>query len=141
MNNGTMFLQARRRGRVSKFTAPTMRRFLRCVARGMPVTLASSAAGVSHSSIAKWRTEYPRFDRVVVRAIARGVDARLKRIVEATSTDWGAAAWLLEHCQPQHFGKTRLEVSGTDGAPLIAGVTLFLPRKEGATIEIGRAHV
>src|ERR1035441_4270306 len=99
MNNGTMFLQARRRGRVSKFTAPTMRRFLRCV--------------------------------------ARGVDARLKRIVEATSTDWRAAAWLLEHCQPQHFGKTRLEVSGTDGAPLIAGVTLFLPRKEGATIEAG----
>jgi hypothetical protein len=64
------------------------------------------------------------------RSIARGADARLKKIeAAADAKDWRASAWLLEHCMPEHFAKNRLEISGVDGGPVAGCVAILLPPK------------
>ncbi|HXE41971.1 MAG TPA: hypothetical protein VN516_03015 [Candidatus Baltobacteraceae bacterium] len=47
------------------------------------------------------------------------------------SGEWRAAAWLLEHCNPEKFARNRIEVTGADGSPIAAGmIQIYLPRKE-----------
>ena len=95
------------------------------------MTLAAHAAGVTAMSLRTYRLKYPKFDTQVQEAIARGVEKRLKKIEHASDAgDWRAAAWLLEHCQPEHFARNRIEVTGGDGAPLAIGVGIYLPAKE-----------
>jgi hypothetical protein len=96
----------------------------------MPFNFACSVAGIAISVFHDWRNQDPAFKEDIEAAIARGVDSRLKTIEESAAGDWRAAAWLLEHCQPQHFAKNRLEITGADGAPLSAGIQLYLPRKD-----------
>lgn len=98
------------KGRPSKLTPQTRRRILRCIRRGMPFSLAASAAGVALSSLHKWRGQHS-FGDAVQKAIGQGADARLKKIEDASDAgDWRASAWLLEHCQPEFFAKTRIQV-------------------------------
>jgi len=118
-------LPARRRpgGRPTKFTAQTRKRILRCIRRGMPLTLAASAAGVSYSSLCNFRARSKSFEMSLASAIAKGVNANLEVIEQATrSQDQAvrlrAACWFLEHTQPQHFARNRLELTGADGQPL-----------------------
>jgi hypothetical protein len=126
----------KRGGRPSKFTPPTLKRILGCARRGLPLTLCAQAVGVSTQALINYRKANPKFEEALQRAISRGVDARLKKIERASENgDWRAAAWMLEHCQPQHFAKNRLEISGPDGAPLSAGVTLYLPEKRSAIVD------
>lgn len=127
--SATIF-QARTPGHPTKFNAPTLRRFLKCVARGMPMGLSAAAAGVSTASISNWKRQFPRFEQLVARAVARGVSARLRRIEEASKTDWHAAAWLLSNTNGEYLSRNRVELTGADGAPLSAGVTLYLPAKQ-----------
>lgn len=117
------------KGRPTKLTPETRRRILRCIRRGLPLNLSASAAGVALSSLHKWRGQQS-FGDAVQKAIAQGADARLKKIEDASVTDWRAAAWLLEHCNPEHFAKSRLEISGPNGSPLAVGVGIYLPQKQ-----------
>jgi hypothetical protein len=62
--------------------------------------------------------------------LVTGISRRLKRIETASeSGDWRASAWLLEHTQAEHFARSRVEVTGADGAPLVGSVVLYLPQK------------
>ena len=72
--------------------------------------------------------------------IIRVFEQRLEVIERATqSQDEGirlrAACWFLEHTQPSHFARNRIELTGADGQQLAAGVTLYLPQKETAPVE------
>jgi hypothetical protein len=67
--------------------------------------------GFSTQGLLNYRRANPRFEAALERAVVAGVDRRLRKIEEASETaDWRAAAWLLEHCQPEHFAKTRVQV-------------------------------
>ena len=100
----------------------------------MPFAFACGVAGISSATFHAWRNEDPAFKQRIEEAVALGVNERLKTIEEAARGDWRAASWLLEHCQPQHFARNRLEVTGPDGAPLAAGVQLYLPRKDNSAV-------
>ena len=116
----------------NKFTPGRVKIILRCVGRGMPLHMACEVAGICAQSLYNWRHKNPKFGELLTRAIAKGVDSRLRRIEKASDAgDWRAAAWLLERTMPQHFARSRLEVTGAEGAPLMAGVTLYLPKKDG----------
>ena len=108
-----------------------------CIAKGLPYVMCCSVAGISRSAFFAWKAEDPLFAEQLDSALALGALARLKVIEEgARQGDWRAAAWLLEHCQPQHFARNRIEISRPDGAPLTAGVQLYLPEKDtGAVVE------
>ncbi len=129
-----------RGGRPSKRTPRNAKLICDGLARGLPFTHACAVARVSLETFSSWRKNDEAFRQRVERAIAQGVDARLKKIEAASEAgDWRASAWLLEHCQPEHFAKNRLEVTGAGGAPLMAGVQLYLPKKndveQGTVIE------
>jgi hypothetical protein len=110
----------------TKYNRRTVKRLLSSIARGLPLTLACDAAGISHATFSNWRRERPRFAAAVLRAIARGADERLRKVEAASAQDWRAAAWLLEHTLPQHFAKSRLELSGPDGGPIDGRVAVLV---------------
>jgi hypothetical protein len=73
--------------------------------------MACAIAGISFQTFSVWRNRDEKFRQQIDEAIACGVDARLKAIETAAATgDWRASAWLLEHCQPEHFSKTRIQI-------------------------------
>jgi hypothetical protein len=101
----------------------------------MPFSLSCAVARISVATFCSWKGSDSGFRQRIEEAIASGVERRLEKIEAASEAgDWRASAWLLEHCQPQHFARNRVEVTGADGAPLTAGVSLYLPKK-GAIVE------
>lgn len=122
----------RKVGRPRSFAPAQMRTLLRCIGQGAPFVHAVAVAGLSNSSFCARRVADPAFRAKVEAAVAKGIARRLARIDRASPTDWRAAAWLLEHCQPQHFAVSRqlLEVSGPGGSPLAGLVAVVLPQKQ-----------
>jgi hypothetical protein len=100
--------------------------------------MACSVAGISTETYKNWRSCEPLFNAQAERAVAEGVQARLKVVEKCAfeSEDEAirlrAACWMLEHVHPEHFAKNRIELTGADGAPLAAGIQLYLPKKDGA---------
>jgi hypothetical protein len=93
---------------------------------------------VSPQTFRNWRNEDEAFRAAIEEAVALGMNSNLKRIADSAATDWRAAAWCLEHMHPEHFAKSRVEVTGADGAPLSAGIQLYLPKKDSVTtVEAG----
>ena len=102
------------------------------LARGLPFVHACAVAGITFQTFNVWRNRDEKFRAQIDESIAKGVDRRLKKIEDASDAgDWRASAWLLEHCQPEHFARNRLEVTGAGGAPLMGAVAIYLPRKDG----------
>jgi hypothetical protein len=100
----------RRRGRPRKWTVANVQRILRCIERGTPFVHACAAVGISKASFCARRNRYPEFERAIQSAVAKGIAARLLKIERASATDWRAAAWLLEHCAPEFFAKSRVQL-------------------------------
>jgi hypothetical protein len=89
---------ANKGGRPSKFKPELVKRILKCVERGMPLTLACEAAGIEFCTLQVYRKKHLNFAARIQTAIAKGVEKRLAKIVSASNSgDWRAAAWLLEH--------------------------------------------
>jgi len=137
----TEVIEERRNGRPSKYSREAVATILRGLRRGFPVTLACEAGGICVATFNLWRRKYGKFDGSVRRALVTGISRRLKRIETASeSGDWRASAWLLEHTQAEHFARSRVEVSGPDGTPLLGMVTLYLPQK-GSTPNGGGSFI
>jgi hypothetical protein len=99
----------------------------------LPYVHACAIAGICDQVWRNWKRDDPAFRARVDRAIARGVERRLKKIDRASNAgDWRASAWLLEHTQPQHFARNRIEITGADGQPLAGAIAVYLPQKESA---------
>jgi hypothetical protein len=118
-------------GARTKRTPETAEVICRAVAKGMPFNYACHIAGICLSSFHAWRNADPGFREQIEAAIARGIEKRLAIIEEMAATDWRCCAWWLEHCQPQFFAKTRVELTGADGSPLIGAIAVYLPAKQG----------
>lgn len=116
-------------GAPTKFTRPVLKVLLKAARLGMPMTLATKAAGISTEALGQWKRKYPKLVEALARARARGAEARLRRIEKASHEDWRASAWLLEKTMPEHFSRNRVEVTGADGGPVT--VVLNLPPKNG----------
>lgn len=102
--------ERRGRGRPTVRTPETAEIICDAVARGMPFRLACHVAKISPTTFNEWKAEDATFAEQLEEAIARGVDVRLRTIEEASHGDWRAASWLLEHCLPEHFAKSRIQV-------------------------------
>jgi hypothetical protein len=101
----------KRGGRPTKFKPELVQMVLRCLEKGMPLKLTCDACGISHQTLITYRQKHPKFADAMLGAIAKGVEKRLEKIQTASDAgDWRAAAWLLEHCQPEHFAKTRIQI-------------------------------
>ena len=126
----------RAKGRPTKFTPQLRRRILRSVALGVPGTHVARAAGLSYQSLLNYQRLHPHFADDMARAVSAGVEKRLEVIERATESQdeairLRAACWFLEHTQPAHFARNRIELTGADGSPLAAAVAIYLPKKDG----------
>jgi len=101
--------------RPTKFTAETVKVVLAGIRAGLPYRLSAEAAGIHYDTLNEWvQGRFPRgADKDLKAAFpdrltrARGESAaRLTALIStAASTDWRAAAWLLERRFPESFGK------------------------------------
>ena len=97
-------------GRPTKLTSSTLRIICDAVAQGVPNKYAAALAGISEDSFYKYQRENTEFSESIQKATASGIAARLALICQAAKSDHRAAAWWLEHTQPEHFSKSRIEV-------------------------------
>jgi len=127
------------RGAPTKRTLAAVEVLRACLKRGVPRGMACRMAGITYPTFLAWQREDERFREEVELAIAAGVDGHLGNIEAASKTDWRASCWILERCHPDQFGRNRVELTGADGAPLAAGVQLYLPKKDDAGAPGARA--
>lgn len=109
---------------------PEIRKLLEeAIVTGMPYELAAEYAGISKSTLEKWKAgKFPKavsaaekdlFLRTIKRANARAVYEALNVIKGAMvgglphDARWQAAAWFLERRFPEHFGRRAVEVKAT----------------------------
>ena len=77
-------------------TPKQRQRLIELLEQGLPVTLATAAAGIGRTSFYKWMDD-PKFAEQVEAAQARAVAPLLDRIrTAADNGQWPAAAWILE---------------------------------------------
>jgi hypothetical protein len=101
--------------RPTKFTAETVKVVLAGIRAGLPYRLSAEAAGIHYDTFNEWvQGRFPRgADKDLKAAFpdrltrARGESAaRLTALIStAASTDWRAAAWLLERRFPKDFAR------------------------------------
>jgi hypothetical protein len=104
---------------------------IEAIARGVPIGHACAAMRIGHDCFSRFRNAHPDFEKSLQEAIAAAIEKRLKVVEDAAGRgDTGCARWLLEHLHPQFFAKSRLEITGAEGAPLTGAVALYLPKKE-----------
>jgi hypothetical protein len=121
------------RGRPWKFTSVTRRRLVAVIAKGVPLSFAPGACGVSRSAFFEYRNTHPRFEEAVQRAIGKAIEKNLDRILTAAKNgDVSSSKWFLEKCHAKFFSRQAVELSGPDGEPLAAAIGIYLPQKDGA---------
>ena len=121
------------RGRRCKLTPDLRARLIALVAKGVPLSHACHAVKICYQSFLNYQSRFPDFREELEEAVATAIDKRLQIVTEAAEKgDVKAAQWLLEHLHPQHFAKSRIEVTGADGQPLAGAVAIYLPQKDGS---------
>ena len=101
-----------KQGRPSKYTPKSVRIICAAVADGLPFKHAAAIGGISQDTFHEWKRTFPEFSAFIEAAVAKGIQSRLILIkAAADGGDVRAAQWWLEHVFPEHFAKSRIEVS------------------------------
>lgn len=125
----------RKIGRPEKFNPQTRRRLIEAIGAGVPVCHACAAVRVSVSAFHAYRSGHPEFAAAIEQATAAAIEKHLKLIITAAEAgDTASSRWFLERCHPSHFGRTKIELTGTDGSALAVGIGIYLPKKDGPEI-------
>jgi hypothetical protein len=133
MNTTLTKAPERKVGRPIKFDARTRRRLIEAIGAGVPICHACAVCRVSKSGFHEYRASHPKFAALIEAATAKAIEKHLRLIIKAAENgDTANSRWFLERVHSQHFGRTKLEITGADGSPLAAGVMLYLPQKETA---------
>jgi hypothetical protein len=96
----------------SRYGAKIAKALCRAIELGVPNTVAVHAVKISYASFCKWREREEDFEDMVQAAVAVRIQKHLS-IIEAAAAkgDFRASAWILEHTNPELFGKNRTERS------------------------------
>lgn len=107
-----------RRGRPQKYTEDRVALIVQAIEAGATFALAAAYGGISEDTLSRWRKKYADFAERLARAESKGAVVNLSRIQQAATGDWRAAAWILEHRFPEHYGRSK------DGAGANVNITL-----------------
>lgn len=112
-------------GRPSLYEPELVERILENIRWGMYVNEAALAAGVSKSTLHRWREEHPGFAEEVEIARAQAEQRHIRIIKRAADNgDWHASAFWLERSFPDRWGRrARLELTGADDGPVEISVS------------------
>lgn len=99
-----------KRGRPTKYSPKVEKAICSAISEGMPFAHAAAIGGITFQTFSEWRKDKPCFSEAIERAKAEGIQARLRLILSAAEGgDTSAARWWLEHCEPEHFAKNRVD--------------------------------
>src|ERR1700712_5267055 len=96
---------------------------------GISDSAAGALAGVTASTLARWKVEHEGFALELEAARALFELAQVRAIREARkrdgTPDWRAAAWLLKHSSPEGYGPAsrmrKVKPEGADAAATVGG--------------------
>ena len=99
------------RERRTKCTPARRKAIVELIRKGVPISHAAVATGVSHTAVYEWlakgraggRSIYREFNESVKRAEAESVVELVGRVAEAGRKDWRAVTWLLTRRAPAEF--------------------------------------
>jgi len=92
-------------GRSDTYNDVAEQRICDALRKGATLGMAAKAAGMSRSTLHRWRNRHEGFDRKVQRAKAEaGLDSLDVIESAAAEGDWRAAAWMLEKRFPGEYG-------------------------------------
>lgn len=133
----------------SRLTPELSKKLCSYVRQGNWIETAAALCGVSTNSVRGWclmgrrdieggrETDYAAFLEALETARAESESILLSRIVDASETDWKAAAWTLEKKNPRRFA------AKTEPLPEVheaTGATEYTPEQARERwLEIGRA--
>lgn len=117
---------ARGKGRPSKFTPEIRKALIDAITAGLTYTHACQIVGIDYTTFNLWRNkgqedtkgDYFDFFNALTRAETITSTSMMAQIRKASTEDWRAAAWWLEHRYPEEYGKQRIEHTGKDGGPV-----------------------
>ena len=99
-------------GRPSKFSQAICRRICKAVEEGTPFKFAAAIGGISYETFCQWRKRFPEFSDAIEKAVAAGVQARLRLVLaSAEEGNVKAATWWLEHVLPEHFSRSSVDLN------------------------------
>ena len=114
---------ARGRGRPTKYSAARHELIIKAIRAGNTRASAAAHAGVTSMTIVNWIRRRPEFRDDVIAAEAECEIQAVGVIQDAALKDWRAAKWWLERrCQENWGQRSRLEVTGKDGRPLVVEI-------------------
>lgn len=117
----------RKKGRPTVFTISAKKRLVRAIGAGVPMRMACASCRVSYSAFCEYRNDNPKFEERIQKAIADAVEWHLTNIIRAAKNgDTACSRFYLERVHPQHFGRTKIEVTGADGEPLAGAQVAIL---------------
>jgi hypothetical protein len=102
--------------------AAAMKRFLAVLERGLSISAAVRASGVSRRAVYTWREAYPSFASAWKQSEAIGVDTHVDRIAAAGNFDWRASLAWLRAKRPEQWGN-RVHADSRSIIDLTATVT------------------
>jgi hypothetical protein len=103
----------------TKLTPEARETYVAAIGLGATHLAASAAAGVHPSTAERHRNANAAFAADIEKA-KRGREVLwLKRIADASSKQWTAAAWLLERTNPDHYGRRAPEAEHSGAVKII----------------------
>ena len=101
-------------GAPSKKTPATLDAAVSAARDGLPLRFCAGLAGIRYQSLNEYRKADPDFDQRLETAMSEGVQAKMRKILEAgnreTPGSWQALAWALERAHPSEFGRPEVQL-------------------------------
>ena len=106
-------------GRPSSYTPAVVARICEGIRLGLTYDLAAQYGGIAGGTFFRWQAQYREFREAVQEANAHAAAVNMARInKEAQDGEWRAAAWIMEHRFPEHYGRSVHEYQGSEDKPL-----------------------
>jgi hypothetical protein len=114
--------------RPTKLTKEVQDRILQAVQAGNYLDTAAQFAGIDGSTMRRWlqkgegegAAEPYRTFHTALKSARASAEVRSVALIQTAASNgtWQAAAWYLERSYPDRWGRTRVEVTGADNAPI-----------------------
>lgn len=109
-----------KRGAKTKYTPELQAKLCEILSSGNYIEAACAYVGISKDTFYDWKEKFPQFSDAVEKARSGAEIASVARIRKAGAEGtWQADAWFLERSYQDRWGRTRQEITGKDGGPII----------------------
>ena len=126
-------------GAPSKKTPATLEAALSAAREGLPLRFCAGLAGISYQTLNEYRKADPGFDQRLETAMSEGVQAKMRKILEAGNRDapgsWQALAWSLERAHAHEFSRPEIQLHALTQINQTTNNTLVITAEAASALE------